>query len=193
MYFFRDPETVFSKIKIPEEHKKVLLETIKNKIASNPIKIRVDFALTCYSYDGIDVIRLALLTAKHEINDSEWKLDFRLIAPPNYRIEVQTHNKAEGELKLIEALKIIRRVIKKNGGHFKQKSEPIMVNQNNKGEDMDVADLIASMKNSRVDQDNEDEEGSDVEEDNDEGMGDVDLNEEVADAHSDDEEEEKKE
>jgi hypothetical protein len=68
-----------------------------------------------------------------------------------------------------------------------------MVNQNNKGEDMDVADLIASMKNSRVDQDNEDEEGSDVEEDNDEGMGDVDLNEEVADAHSDDEEEEKKE
>lgn len=57
---------------------------------------------------------------------------------------------------------------------------------------MDVADLIESMKASKGHADDE-EENSDVEEDNDEGMGDVDFNEEVADAASDDEDEEKKE
>lgn len=187
-----EPETVFSRINIPQEHQDILLETIKRKIASNPIKIRIDFALTCYSYDGIDVIRLALLTAKHKINDADWNLEFRLIAPPNYRVEVQTHNKAEGEAKLLDALKVIKQVIKKNGGHFKQKSEAVIVNQNKGGDDVDVADLIESMKASKGHADDE-EEDSDVEEDNDEGMGDVDFNEEVADAASDDEEEEKKE
>lgn len=65
-----------------------MVETIKIKIASNPLKIRVDFALTCTSFDGIDVIREALLTAKHRVNDQNWKLEFKMIAAPNYQVEV---------------------------------------------------------------------------------------------------------
>ena len=40
------------------------------------IKVRVDFSLTCTGYDGIDAIKEALLTAKHEVNDEkkgEWQ------------------------------------------------------------------------------------------------------------------------
>lgn len=88
-------------------------------MSSNPLKIRVDFALTCTSFEGVDVIKEALLTAKHQVNTDEWKLDFKMIAPPNYKCEVVTHRKAEGEAKLLQALVIIKDVMKKRGGHFK--------------------------------------------------------------------------
>jgi translation initiation factor 2 alpha subunit (eIF-2alpha) len=41
-------------------------------MATNPLKIRVDFALTCTSFEGVDVIKEALLTAKHAVNDEHW-------------------------------------------------------------------------------------------------------------------------
>jgi len=92
-----DPDIVFSKVEIPDDHREVLIETINKKMASNPLKIRVDFALTCTSFEGVDVIKEALLTAKHIVNIDGWKLEFKMIAPPNYKCEVVTHRKAEGE------------------------------------------------------------------------------------------------
>lgn len=77
------------------------MSTIQSKMASNPLKIRVDFALTCTTYDGVDVIKEALLTAKHIVNKDDWKVEFKMIAPPNYKCEVVTHKKAEGEAKLM--------------------------------------------------------------------------------------------
>ena len=158
------------------------METIRRKMATNPLKIRVDFSLTCTSYEGVDVIKEALLTAKHAVNVGEWKLDFKMIAPPNYKVEVQTHSKSEGEAKLKQALAIIKEVIKKRGGHFKQKSDPQIIGQSSN--EPDVADLIDDMKE-KVDSQDEDAE------DNEEGM-DVDLDDNnVAEAESSDEEEKK--
>ena len=113
-------------------------------MASNPFKIRIDFALTCTSFEGVDVIKEALLTAKHAINVGEWKLDFKMVAPPNYKVEVVTHSRIEGEAKLKEALAIIKDVMKKRGGHFKQKSDPTLIGQSSN--EPDVADLIENMK-----------------------------------------------
>ena len=89
----QDPELIFSKIDIPEEHKTKLLETLNRKLTVQPFKIRVDFSLTCTGYDGIEAIREALLTAKHEVNDETWQLEFKLIAPPHYKCEVETLNR----------------------------------------------------------------------------------------------------
>ena len=95
--FFRDPDSAFAKVKIAPEEKAVLIDTIRRKIQTNPLKIRVDFTLTCTSFEGVDVIKEALLTAKHQVNDEVWKLDFKMIAPPNYKCEVITYKKADGE------------------------------------------------------------------------------------------------
>jgi translation initiation factor 2 subunit 1 len=95
-----DPEVVFSMVNITKEQREVLLDTICKKMTSNPLKIRCDFALTCTSFEGVDVIKEALLTAKHQVNVDGWKLEFKMIAPPNYKCEVVTHRKAEGEVKL---------------------------------------------------------------------------------------------
>jgi len=115
---------IFSKINISEEHKKALMSTLQRKLTIHPFKIRVDFSLTCTGYDGVEAIKEALLTAKHEVNDEAWTLDFKLIAPPHYKCEVVTHNRSAGEQKLEEALEVIKRIMKANKGQFKQESGP---------------------------------------------------------------------
>ena len=169
----------------------MLLSTIQAKMSSAPLKIRVDFLLTCTTYDGVDVIKEALLKAKHEVNTDGWKVEFKMIAPPNYKCEVITHKKAEGEAKLLEALKIISEVMKQKQGHFKQKSHPTIIGANK--DEPDTADLLDAMKN-RQDQDG-DEDDSDPEEEEDEGMGDIDIENDLgANAvDEDDDMEEKKE
>ena len=114
-------------------------------MASNPLKIRVDFVLTCTTYEGVDVIREALLTAKHAVNVDGWKVEFKMIAPPNYKCEVVTYKKAEGEAKLLEAIKIISEVMKQKQGYFKQKSHPTIIGANK--DEPDTADLLDAMKN----------------------------------------------
>lgn len=175
---------MFARINISDQHKEVLQETIRRKMASNPLKIRADFALTCTNFDGVDVIREALLTAKHAVCDDVWKVEFKMIAPPNYKVEVMTHQRAEGEEKLKAALAIIKDVMKKKGGHFKQKSEPTVIGY--RKDEPDVADLIYNLQARGEGE----EDSQEDDEDNEEGM-DVDLDElagDVPDAISDEEE-----
>jgi translation initiation factor 2 alpha subunit (eIF-2alpha) len=87
-------------------------------MAPKPLKIRVEFALTCTQFDGIDIIKEALLTAKHRASDEKFNIEFKMITPPNYKVEVVTHSRAEGEAKLKEALQIIKTVMKAKKGKF---------------------------------------------------------------------------
>ena len=183
----QDPDAVFSKINISDEHKEMLLATLQRKLTVNPFKIRVLFTLTCTGYDGVEAIKDALLTAKHEVNDETWNLEFKMIAPPHYQCEVVTHNRNEGEEKLKQALTTIKRVMKANNGTFKQESGPQVIGTNSN--ETDVAELLAQAAREDANDDGSDEES------NEEGMGDIDLNEDgvVAEDESGDEEEEKKE
>ena len=147
-------------------------------MSSNPLKIRVDFALTCTQFDGIDVIKEALLTAKHKINDENWNVEFKMIAPPNYKVEVVTHSRAEGEAKLREALAIIKQVMKANKGQFKQKSEPMLIGSTK--DEPDVADLVKKAAGEDSEEGEEDnEEGMDFDMDKEEGVVDEDSDEEA--------------
>lgn len=38
-------------------------------MAPTPVKLRADFELTCFTYEGIDALRDALLTAKKAVNE----------------------------------------------------------------------------------------------------------------------------
>lgn len=133
----QEPEIVFTKIDISDEHKEKLLATLHRKMTVNPFKIRVDFSLTCTNYDGVEAIREALLTAKHEVNDENWNLEFKMIAPPHYKCEVISLNRGAGEQKLKQALAVIKRVIKANGGQFKQESGPQVIGSNSTETDVD--------------------------------------------------------
>lgn len=38
-------------------------------MAPTAVKLRADFELTCFTYEGIDALKEALLTAKNAVND----------------------------------------------------------------------------------------------------------------------------
>lgn len=103
-----DPEVVFSKINITEEQKECLLSNINKKMAAAPIKIRTRFNLQCYTYDGIDAIREALIEAKRLVNeDKKFQILFQMIAPPEYKAEVVTLDKVGGTERLEKAAELV--------------------------------------------------------------------------------------
>jgi translation initiation factor 2 subunit 1 len=69
-----DPESVFSKIDISDLEKKVLYDNISKKMAPTAIKLRAAFELTCFTYEGVDALKEALLTSKKETNDENFQV-----------------------------------------------------------------------------------------------------------------------
>ena len=69
-----EPDQVFKDIEITEDQKRVLIEAISKKMAPSAVKIRTDFELTCFTYEGIDALKEALLTAKSEVNEEHFQV-----------------------------------------------------------------------------------------------------------------------
>jgi hypothetical protein len=88
-----------------------------------------------------------------------------MIAPPHYKCECLTLDKVRGVQKLEEALVIVEKVIKEKQGTYKIINKPQILGAK---DDKDMEDIISKI--------NEDEgAASDGSEDNDEGMGDLDI------------------
>ena len=73
-----DSQTVFSKLKITEEQKKQLYESIAKKMAPTAVKLRAGFELNCFATEGIDAIKEALLAAKAVVNEETFKVEVSL-------------------------------------------------------------------------------------------------------------------
>lgn len=99
-----------------------------------------------------------------------------MIAPPHYKCETHTLDKAKAIAKMEQALEIIEKVINEKSGIFKLKNKPVIIGQR---EDKDIDDLMTKYH------DDKEEAVSSDEEDNEEGI-DIDL-------EGEGEEEEKKE
>lgn len=63
-----DPEAVYKEIEITPEEQKVLYDSIARKMAPTPLKLRADFELQCFTYEGIDALKEALITARTKVN-----------------------------------------------------------------------------------------------------------------------------
>ena len=63
-----DPEAVYKEINITSEEQKILYESIARKMAPTPLKLRADFELQCFTYEGIDALKEALITARTKVN-----------------------------------------------------------------------------------------------------------------------------
>lgn len=146
-------------------------------MAPSPVKIRADFELNCFTYEGIDAIKHALLTAKSAVNDDHIQVAFKLLAPPHYKCECITLDKPNGLAKLELALEIIEKTIKEKSGTFKIINKPQIIGAKDDKDLIEIMDKI------------DDEES--VEEDNEEGMGDIDIEGEEGEGDDDDEEETK--
>jgi translation initiation factor 2 subunit 1 len=85
-----EPDMVFEGLDISAEEREALLLCISKRMMPSAIKIRTEFELTCFTYDGIDTIKKALLAAKQETNCEDFDIKYKLIAPPIYNAELLT-------------------------------------------------------------------------------------------------------
>jgi translation initiation factor 2 subunit 1 len=158
-----------SKLNLEPNIRKELVNIIKIKMVPQPVKIRADFKLTCFKFEGIDAIKAALLEGE-KLSTTDIPIKFRVIGSPLYECTTTTINKAEG-LKLIgNALKIVESSIKLREGNFLLQTKPVVLGDTaEKGLQQQIEDKV---KNIEEESDEEQEEGiiADIE-----GMDDDDL------------------
>lgn len=110
------PEDIFKTegLDLDEDTKQVLLTYIKRRLAPQPVKIRADMEVTCFSYEGIDAIKEALLAGEAQgTKDAPMKV--RLIAPPMYVITSTTTDKEVGLQTMNAAVEVITNIIQSKG------------------------------------------------------------------------------
>ena len=75
--------------------KQALIKDIWRRMTPQPLKIRADVELTCFSSDGIECIKDAMRAAE-KVSTDECKVKVSLIASPLYVVTTQTLDKESG-------------------------------------------------------------------------------------------------
>ena len=80
-----EQDTVFSSLAKPPTPATIstLTSTIARRLTPQPIKLRADIELTCYTPAGIDAIKNALRAGEKESNETV-PIKAKLVAPPLY-------------------------------------------------------------------------------------------------------------
>lgn len=138
------------------------MEILKVRMVPEQLKIRADFKLTCYKYEGIDAIKYALLEGE-KLSTSEFTIKFRMIGSPLYECTMLTINKTEGIKLMGEALKVVEQCIKSKEGSFLLQTNPSVLGEAE-------ADIKDQIKEAKAKNQAEVEEEEESEEDNDEGI-----------------------
>ena len=89
-----EQETVFSSLANPPSPATTaaLTSTIARRLTPQPIKLRADIELTCYTPAGIDAIKKALRAGERESNETV-PIKAKLVAPPLYVLSTNATDK----------------------------------------------------------------------------------------------------
>lgn len=154
-----NPETVFEGIEPPSQ---VIMDDLFNqisrKLTPNPVKVRADIDITCFSYEGVDAVKAAL-TAGEKLNTEEVPVKVKLVAAPLFVLTSVSLDKQKAIDRLNEAIEVIKENIEKAGGHLEVKMAPKAVSET------DEAELAKLMEKSEAETrqvagDDDEEEGS---------------------------------
>lgn len=111
----QDEEDVFVGLDIDEETKQAMITHIKRRLAPQPSKVRADIEVTCYTYEGIDAVKAALIAGK-AVGDDRTPIQIKLIAPPRYVMDTMTLDKDLGKSVLEKAIEVVTQTIVASGG-----------------------------------------------------------------------------
>ena len=93
------------------------MKILKVRLIPQPVKIRSDFKLTCYTFEGIDAIRESLLNGEKK-GTINIPIKFRVIGSPLYECSISTINKKEGFEIMNNALEEVKKSIEAKGEVF---------------------------------------------------------------------------
>lgn len=149
-------EDAFSSLDVPPDVVDELKLYIRRRLAPQPIKIRADVEVSCFTYEGIDAIREALF-AGIAVGTENSPIKIRLIAPPIYVLSTMTLEKDAGIALLTKAIDVIHEKVGAKGGKMDVKMAPKAVSLKEETE------LQAMME--RLEMENREVEGDEPEED----------------------------
>lgn len=152
-----EPDTVFEGLSVAPGTLAHLQSTIARRLTPQPIKMRADVELSCFTPAGIDAIKRAL-RAGEAVSTEAVPIRAKLVAPPLYVLTTNATDKYGAVDRLERAIEIIEQTIQEDGGELVVKMKPKAVSET---EEMDLANLMqkASKENEEVsgDEDEEDE------------------------------------
>ncbi|KAG6899061.1 hypothetical protein C0993_001278 [Termitomyces sp. T159_Od127] len=153
-----EPDTVFASLPapVPAATHALLMATIARRLTPQPIKLRADIELTCYTPAGIDAIKKALRAGEKASSDAV-PIKAKLVAPPLYVLSTNATDKYAAVERLERAIESIQSTIEDEGGSLLVKMKPKAVSET---EEQDLAQLMAKagQENAEVSGDEDDEE-----------------------------------
>jgi len=100
-----------------------LTNNIKRRLTPQIIKIRADIEVTCFSYEGIDAIKEALMVGE-SLSTKDIPIKIKLVSPPLYIIICSTFDKEKGIQLINTACDLIKKLITSKGGGMVMKVAP---------------------------------------------------------------------
>ncbi|CAB9505592.1 Eukaryotic translation initiation factor 2 subunit 1 [Seminavis robusta] len=146
----------FDEIDVPQDLKDEIKTYILRRLAPQPIKIRSDIEVSCFTYEGIDAIRDALFAGMAAGTDNS-QIKIKLIAPPIYVMSTTTLEKEVGIALLNSSIGVIREKISAKGGKIDVKMAPKAVSLKEETELQAMMERLA-LENEEVDGDAPEEE-----------------------------------
>lgn len=98
-----------------------------------PTKVRADIEVTCFGYEGIDAVKIALRTAEAQ-NTADTQVKVKLVSPPLYVLTSTCLDKNLGISRLEDSIIRIRKSIEEAGGTLTVKMEPKAVTESDDAE-----------------------------------------------------------
>eukprot|EP00898_Chlorokybus_atmophyticus_P002531 jgi/Chlat1/3279/Chrsp22S03533 len=146
--------------------KDAIVLNIRRRMTPQPLKIRAEIELTCFHYDGVLHIKSAM-AAGEQVGTEECNVKIKLVAPPLYVLTTNTLDKDVGITVLNEAIEAIKVVIEKHKGKLLVKDAPRAVSERD--------DRLLAEKLEKLDLANREVDGDLDSEEEEEGMGNVDV------------------
>lgn len=137
-----DGTSIFEGLEVAPDIIEATVSYIKRRLAPQPVKIRSDIEVTCFTYDGIDAIKEALLAGEAK-STTVSPVKIKLIAPPMYVMTTMTLDKDEGIEILNQAIETISTIIKSKGGSLDLKMAPKAVTLREETELQAMLDRLA--------------------------------------------------
>jgi len=110
-----DQDTVLNGIEFEPEIKASLIKNIQRRLTPQPMKVRADLEVTCFHYDGIEAIKVAL-KAGEACGTKESPISVKLVAPPLYVMVGTFIEKDFGIVSLGKAIESIKEALAEKKG-----------------------------------------------------------------------------
>jgi translation initiation factor 2 subunit 1 len=123
-----EPNEVLGRYNLQEALQDAVIKNVQRRMTPQPVKVRADLELSCFSYEGIDAIKEAL-RAGEKLSSDDMQIKIKLVAPPLYVVMTTAMDKELGISRLTESIKAIEATIKAKGGDLSVKNPPRAVSE----------------------------------------------------------------